>query len=240
MHVTPGYASIALLRDGALIFFRTRQNDATEPVADVVHQTRMFYEDRLNGQGFARVLLVAGPDVPDRDALSRNLGTLFDAPIVPLSLDGIATFGDRVSASEPLVGQIAAPAGIVLRERSAVMLRGNLSTRPFYNERAVQVLLGGLAVVLALLSLFTVWQFVALTRQQRELSARIARDEVARRRAATRGPAGAQPRRRAAARVDGEGHARSQCRHRRTHLLVDGAVQRLRAHDPRARSACGR
>ena len=119
VHVTPGYASIALLRDGALIFFRTRQNDATEPVADVVHQTRMFYEDRLNGQGFARVLLVAGLDVPDRDTLSRNLGTLFEAPIVPLSLDGIATFGDRVSASEPLVGQIAAPAGIVLRERSA-------------------------------------------------------------------------------------------------------------------------
>ena len=27
------------------------------------------------------------------------------------------------------------------------MLRGNLSTRPFYNERAVQALLGGLAVV---------------------------------------------------------------------------------------------
>jgi len=119
VHVTPGYASIALLRDGALIFFRTRQNDATEPVADVVHQTRMFYEDRLNGRGFARVLLVAGLDVPDRESLSRNLGLLFEAPIVPLSLDGIATFSDRVSVSEPLVGQIAAPAGIVLRERSA-------------------------------------------------------------------------------------------------------------------------
>jgi type IV pilus assembly protein PilM len=119
VHVTPSYASIALLRDGALIFFRTRHSDAAEPVADVVHQTRMFYEDRLNGQGFARVLLVAGPDVPDRDALSRGLSTLFEAPVTPLSLDGIATFGDRVSASEPLVGQIAASAGIVLRERTA-------------------------------------------------------------------------------------------------------------------------
>jgi hypothetical protein len=58
------------------------------------------------------------------------------------------------------------------------MLRGNLSTRPFYNERAVQALLGGLAVVLGLLSLFTVWQFVVLTRQQGELSARIGRDEA--------------------------------------------------------------
>jgi type IV pilus assembly protein PilM len=119
VHVTPSYASIALLRDGALIFFRTRQNDATEPVADVVHQTRMFYEDRLNGSGFARVLLVAGPDVVERESLSRTLGTLFDAAVVPLSLDGIVTFGDRVAASEGLVGQIAAPAGIVLREGRA-------------------------------------------------------------------------------------------------------------------------
>ena len=58
------------------------------------------------------------------------------------------------------------------------MLRGNLSTRPFYNERAVQGLLAGLAIVLALLSLFTIWQFVVLTGQQGELSARIARDET--------------------------------------------------------------
>lgn len=57
------------------------------------------------------------------------------------------------------------------------MLRGNLSTRPFYNERAVYVLLAAAAVVLALLSVVSVSQFVSLSRQQGELSARIARDE---------------------------------------------------------------
>lgn len=119
VHVTPSYASIALMRDGGLIFFRTRPNDAAEPVADVVHQTRMFYEDRLAGRGFARVLLVAGPDVSEREALSRNLGTLFEAPVTSLSLDGVVAFGDRVTASERLVGEIAAPAGIVLREVGA-------------------------------------------------------------------------------------------------------------------------
>lgn len=116
VHVAATYASIALMRDGALIFFRTRQNDAAEPVADVVHQTRMFYEDRLNGRGFARVLLVAGPDVADRETLSHNLGSLFDAPVSSLTLDGIVSFSDRVSANEQVIGQIAAPAGIVLRE----------------------------------------------------------------------------------------------------------------------------
>lgn len=58
-----------------------------------------------------------------------------------------------------------------------MMLRGNLSTRPFYNERAVQVLLGVVGVAVAVLSVFTVWQLISLSAQQRELSARIARDE---------------------------------------------------------------
>jgi Tfp pilus assembly protein PilN len=57
------------------------------------------------------------------------------------------------------------------------MLRGNLSTRPFYNERGVQVMLAGLALALGLVTVFTAWQFVALSAQQRELSARMARDE---------------------------------------------------------------
>ena len=58
-----------------------------------------------------------------------------------------------------------------------MMLRGNLATRPFYNERAVQAVLTALVVGLGLLSVFTVWQLVSLTSQQRELASRIARDE---------------------------------------------------------------
>lgn len=58
-----------------------------------------------------------------------------------------------------------------------MMLRGNLSTRPFYNERAVQFLLTSVGVALVALSLFTVWQLVSLTRADRELATRIAHDE---------------------------------------------------------------
>jgi hypothetical protein len=57
------------------------------------------------------------------------------------------------------------------------MLRGNLATRPFYNERAVQVLLAVVGGVLAVLTIFCVWRGLALTAQQRQLSARIAQDE---------------------------------------------------------------
>ena len=56
------------------------------------------------------------------------------------------------------------------------MLRGNLSTRPFYNERAVQFGLTIVAVVLSAVTAFTVWQLWALTAQQRELGAAEALD----------------------------------------------------------------
>ena len=58
-----------------------------------------------------------------------------------------------------------------------MMLRGNLSTRPFYNERAVQVALTIAGAALVVLTVFTVWQLVSLNGQQSELSARIASDE---------------------------------------------------------------
>jgi hypothetical protein len=51
------------------------------------------------------------------------------------------------------------------------MLRTNLSTRPFYNARAVQVVLGGLAILVAALTLFNAIQIVRLTASQRTLGA---------------------------------------------------------------------
>lgn len=51
------------------------------------------------------------------------------------------------------------------------MLRTNLSTRPFYNERLVHLVLGALAVVVVLVSVLNLWQAVSLTRRQATLSA---------------------------------------------------------------------
>jgi hypothetical protein len=48
------------------------------------------------------------------------------------------------------------------------MLRGNLSTRPFYNERAVRMLLAGLAIVAAGLAVFNVVEIMRLERAGRD------------------------------------------------------------------------
>ena len=52
------------------------------------------------------------------------------------------------------------------------MLRTNLSTRPFYNIRAVQVALGGLALVVALMTIINLVQVIRLTSSERALGAR--------------------------------------------------------------------
>ena len=56
------------------------------------------------------------------------------------------------------------------------MLRTNLSTRPFYNERAVQVLLGLAAVLVVLLTAFNAVRIITLSRQNTELSSLVNRD----------------------------------------------------------------
>jgi len=65
------------------------------------------------------------------------------------------------------------------------MLRTNLSTRPFYNTRVVQAVLGGLAVLVVILSVVNGVQLVRLALSERELGAQAneAEDEAARLRA---------------------------------------------------------
>jgi Tfp pilus assembly protein PilN len=56
------------------------------------------------------------------------------------------------------------------------VLRTNLSTRPFYNERAVHALLGLVAAVVLAVSAWQVHRIVTLSRHKTELNASVARD----------------------------------------------------------------
>jgi type IV pilus assembly protein PilN len=57
------------------------------------------------------------------------------------------------------------------------MIRTNLSTRPFYNERAVQLWLAGLALVVAIATLFNVARIIGYSRSDTELATQASRDE---------------------------------------------------------------
>ena len=56
------------------------------------------------------------------------------------------------------------------------MLHTNLSTRPFYNERAVHLLLALAAVIVLVLTAFNAIRIIALSRQNTDLSSLINRD----------------------------------------------------------------
>jgi hypothetical protein len=57
------------------------------------------------------------------------------------------------------------------------MLRTNLSTRPFYNERAVQTALAAVAVLVLAVTAFNAVQLIRLTASQRSLGAHAAQSE---------------------------------------------------------------
>lgn len=59
------------------------------------------------------------------------------------------------------------------------MIRSNLSTRPFYNERAAHAVLVGLAVLVLLVTAFNVYRLVSLSARNTALSAEIRSDEEA-------------------------------------------------------------
>jgi hypothetical protein len=53
------------------------------------------------------------------------------------------------------------------------VLRTNLATRPFYNERAVHVVIGALAAIVLAITIFNVVRIVTLSRHNTELSSRV-------------------------------------------------------------------
>jgi Tfp pilus assembly protein PilN len=58
------------------------------------------------------------------------------------------------------------------------MLRSNLSTRPFYNESAIQLWLIVMAIVVAAATVFNVTRLIQYSRSDTELAAQASRDET--------------------------------------------------------------
>jgi type IV pilus assembly protein PilM len=124
VHVTPEDATMAIVRGQHLVFFRNRAADGEGSLADMVHQTAMYYEDRLSGSGFSRVVLAGaggpsaqvGQDAYDlRQALEQRLGAKVD----PIDPRNAATLMDRISANAELLDALAPLVGLIVREQAA-------------------------------------------------------------------------------------------------------------------------
>jgi hypothetical protein len=113
---------MAIVRDGALLLFRHRPVEGEGSLADLGHQTAMYYEDRLNGQGLSRAVLATrdvGPGVlGDLQALGQALEQRVGKAVVEIDPRALV----RIAAESATGGErsaIAAPVGVLLRERVA-------------------------------------------------------------------------------------------------------------------------
>ena len=123
VHVTQEDATMAILRGQQLVFFRNHASEGEGSLADMVHQTAMYYEDRLSGAGFSRVLLAgtgsAGSTrVADTD-LRRALEQRLSARVDQVDPRKIANLTDRITAGPELLDALAPLVGLMVRGRAA-------------------------------------------------------------------------------------------------------------------------
>ena len=121
VHVAPDYATLTIVRDGELILFRSRQLEAEGVLADAVHQTAMYHEDRLGGAKFARVVLagVSARGAETGERVRRALEERMGVRVESLDFRGTAAMRDRIGATHELLDTLAPAVGVVLRERVA-------------------------------------------------------------------------------------------------------------------------
>jgi hypothetical protein len=148
---------------------------------EVVHQTAMYYQDRLAGKGFARVLL-GGTGATTLEVARHNMEHRLGLAVEKIDTARIAPLdGSNLGAGGsgwPARAGRRHPAAHAQRGGGRLMLRTNLSTRPFYNVRAVQATLALVTAVVVAITLFNVVQYARLSALERSLGADALRAET--------------------------------------------------------------
>ena len=117
VHITDTYLTLAVMRDQSLLFFRHRGEQAEGTLADLIHQTAMYYEDRLHGGGFARVLIAGAARLPGgAESVRRGLEERLRIGVESVDPRTAAALVDRIGASPELLDVLAPLVGMLVRE----------------------------------------------------------------------------------------------------------------------------
>ncbi len=121
VHLAADYSTLAVVRGGDVIFFRTRPSERDEDLADLVHQTAMYHEDRLGGGGFSRVVLAGASSrgAEPAERLRRELEARIGTRVQALDFRGAVALRDRIAAAPELLDSLAPAIGVILREQVA-------------------------------------------------------------------------------------------------------------------------
>jgi type IV pilus assembly protein PilM len=129
VNLAPDYLTVVILREGQLMFYRHRGAEGDGSLADIVHQTAMYYEDRLGGRGFMRAILAgagrasaaAAPELAalDIDGVRHQLEGRLGTRVEMIDPRPAVVLTDRIGASPALLDTLAPVVGLLLRERTA-------------------------------------------------------------------------------------------------------------------------
>ena len=123
VHMRPDYTSLVIMRNEHVVFFRSRPEGDDETLSDLVHQTAMYYQDRLSGQGFSRVLLGGTGRVVGAVDLARiHLEERLGLSVEPIDPTQVATLTDRIGTTPDLMDVLATLVGILLRTRQEAVV----------------------------------------------------------------------------------------------------------------------
>jgi type IV pilus assembly protein PilM len=120
VNVAPDWASLAILRGGDVIFLRSRGADGEGTLTDLVHQTAMYYEDRLGGGGFGRAFVCGAASAglrhaADLDQLRQSLEHRLHVSVTAVDPRAAAGLTDRISATPALLDALTPLVGLLLR-----------------------------------------------------------------------------------------------------------------------------
>jgi len=116
VYLRSDYTTIVVMRGDQVIFFRNRAEGDEDAIADLVHQTAMYYQDRLAGQGFTRAFLGGtGRDPQAAETARRSLEDRLGVTVDPIDPASAAALPDRISASAEIVYALAPLVGMIVR-----------------------------------------------------------------------------------------------------------------------------
>ena len=114
-----GWSTLAIVRGRALVFYRNRTAGDAGALADLVHQTAMYYQDRLGGRGFRRAILAGEPYLETagagRAASRRSIEERLGGDLEWLGAVLEPGVTDRTGADRTVLDALAAPVGVLLR-----------------------------------------------------------------------------------------------------------------------------
>ena len=116
VHLRPESTSIVIMRGEHVIFFRNRTEGDEASIADLVHQTGMYYQDRLAGQRFSHVYLGGGGRAAE--SARRSLEDRLGASVEPIDPTRAAALTDRISATPDVMDVLSPLVGMALRTRA--------------------------------------------------------------------------------------------------------------------------